>query len=183
MRTRSIIAGIVIAVVIAGAWIGQHALVKRSAAQNPPLDFGTKEKLPDVTLTRAASGEEVSIRRALNNQPGVITFVMQACAICEKNLEDLSQIKKEMGDKFTLIVVRRRNQRAASTTPAYYSMETTDQNIVVLNDSQDALAEALHAFWMPETLFAAGSGVIRDQKQGLMQFEELRRRVERLIAQ
>lgn len=114
-------------------------------------------------------------------KPMVINSWAAWCPFCKKELVDFATVQKEYGDEVVIIAI----DRGESLTVAQkYSDElgVTD-DLVFLLDPSDSFYQSIGAFSMPETIFVDQAGNIRDHKRGPMEIDEIRQRMQRLLAQ
>ncbi|MBI4127745.1 MAG: TlpA family protein disulfide reductase [Parcubacteria group bacterium] len=174
-----IIVGILIALVFG---------VGRSSQQVPPsptTESGEREKtavslkeVPDLSF-KDYSGGTTSLAE-LVGMPLVINSWASWCPFCVDELPDFAEVQKEFGDRVRIIAVNR--AEPLSVAQQYSDNLKVTDDLLFLLDPNDSFYRSIGGFSMPETIFVDGDGNIREHKRGPLTVDEMRTKIETLLA-
>jgi len=111
--------------------------------------------------------------------PLVINSWAAWCPFCLKELPDFAAVQKEFGDQVVIIAIDR--AESLKTSKRYTDDLGITDDLIFLLDPKDSFYRAIVGFSMPETIFVDSEGIIREHKRGVMNLEEIRERINRLL--
>jgi thiol-disulfide isomerase/thioredoxin len=115
----------------------------------------------------------------LKGKPLVINSWAAWCPFCVRELPDLAVLQEEFVDEIVVVAIDRAE---SSVTAKEFSDERgVTGRIILLLDPADSFYQSIGGFSMPETLFIDRDGFIQDHKRGVMELDEMRRRVEKIL--
>lgn len=180
MKTSLIIIGIVI-LVLAG-WL---LISKTGQYQNiyPNNTIQTEslvkfDKAPNFNL-QDYNGKTVTFADFVG-KPIVINSWAAWCSFCKRELSDFAAVQKEFGDKVVIIAIDRAETR--ETAKRYSDELGVTDNLVFLLDPRDSFYQSIGGFSMPETIFVDKNGNIIEHKRGIMDMQEMREKVQKIIS-
>lgn len=174
MKKKLVIA--VFAILILGAiFFMRERHGKSENPQNAPPQSLPTFSLQDYTGTVVPSS-------SLMEKPVVFVFWTSWCARCRTELSNFSPLKKEFGDRITLVAVNRAEPLDIAKRSSD-ELGTPNAGIIFLLDPSDSFYRSLNGFTMPETIFMDGKGFIRAHTHGLMEPEEIKRRIQNLTGE
>ena len=190
---KNIIIGIVIVVIIG---IGWFAFSERDDAkqgpQEPQKTQGSREAKESAQTSEEKSfdpapaftlndwnGNEVSLSD-FKGKPLIINSWAVWCPFCVDELPDFAKLQEELGDRIVIIAIDR-------SEPTELQREFTDRmgvtsKLIFLNDPKDSFYKSIGGFSMPETLFVDADGNIRIHKRGPMNFDEMMKKANSILA-
>lgn len=174
MWTKKILVAI-ISVLLAGG-VGWFLISNRDTSDNSMQT--QSEKVPDVAL-KNFEGKMVRLQD-FEGKPLIINSWAVWCPFCRKELVDLATAQKEFSDKVVIIAVDRAESR--DIAKKYTDALGVTGGMALLLDPSDSFYQSIGGFSMPETIFVDSSGTIAFHKRGPMDIEEIRERIEKLIA-
>ena len=91
----------------------------------------------------------------------------------------MSKLKKEYGDKITVIAVNRAEPlpTAKSFTDSLQGIE----GVLYLLDPDDSFFKSVGGYAMPETIFIENGGDVFFQQRGPMKYEEAKKTIEEML--
>ncbi|MBI3631156.1 MAG: TlpA family protein disulfide reductase [Candidatus Sungbacteria bacterium] len=149
----------------------------RRLGERPPKTPGLARMLPYATL-KDTGGKKI-IQSDVGGKPVVIVIWASWCTPCMTMLETAAAMQKEFGDAIRVVALNRREPAGTAETPG--SNISIPEGLVSLWSPDDAFYASLGGFAMPEEIFADENGAIRFQKRGVMNKEEMRRRIQDLL--
>lgn len=175
MKKTAFIIILIATVIFTVLFIVQKEGVKTSSSQEEKVKIQKKAPAPDWILQNY-SGEEISFE-SFKGMPLVINSWAAWCPFCVDELPAFAKLQEEFKDKIVVIAINRGE-------PLARAKEFSDKvgvtgKIILLLDPKDSFYKSIGGFSMPETIFVDKDGFIKDHKRGPMEFEEMRRRVEK----
>lgn len=137
-----------------------------------------KRKAPGFEL-QDYNGKTVSISD-FAGKPLVINSWAAWCPFCKKELVDFALAQEEFGDKVVIIAVDR--SETGEVAKKYTDELGVSDKMVFLLDPSDSFYQSIGGFAMPETIFVDEKGNIVLHKRGPMDLNEIRQRINNLIA-
>lgn len=134
-------------------------------------------KVPHFNL-QDYNGKMVSLADFIG-KPLVIHFWVTWCSFCRKELMDFAAIQEEFGHDVVIIVIDRAESREMAKK--YTDALGITDDLLFLLDPLDALYPSIGGFSMPETIFVDRNGNIVDHKRGLMEKDEMRQKMQKLL--
>ncbi|MBI2355874.1 MAG: TlpA family protein disulfide reductase [Candidatus Doudnabacteria bacterium] len=112
-------------------------------------------------------------------KPVFVNFWASWCPFCVEEMPLMAKIQQEFGDKYVTLAI---NRAERLTTAKEYSdrVGVTGKMILVLDDD-DSVYRNFGYFAMPVSIFIDKNGVIRSVKQGPLQEEELRNKINEIL--
>ncbi|HUO50802.1 MAG TPA: TlpA disulfide reductase family protein [Candidatus Paceibacterota bacterium] len=101
------------------------------------------------------------------------------CPYCAKELQDLSKIKTDYGDKVQIVAINRAEDKA--TAAAYIASLTNVSGIVFLLDPTDSFFKSVGGYAMPETIFVQRSGQVAFHQHGPITYDQVSQELEKLL--
>lgn len=174
MNSKTIIFIVVVILVTAGA--GFFLLQK---SQSPELqeETTTPSGVLDLKL-KNYNGETVSLAD-FKGKPLVINSWAAWCPFCRKELPDFVAIKKEFGDKITIVAIDRIEPK--ETAKRYSDELGVTDDLIFLLDPSDSFYRFIGGFSMPETVFVNKNGDITTHKRGPMDINEMRQKINEIL--
>ncbi len=129
----------------------------------------------NLTL-RSYDGEEVPLSEFKRSIIVAHTWASW-CPYCGAELQNLVELKKEFGDKITILAVNRAEsleEARAFTDPLGLS------GIEILLDPDDAFFRSIGGYAMPETVFIDSNSEVIFHQRGPIQMDEVRTRIQEL---
>lgn len=113
-------------------------------------------------------------------RPLVINTWASWCTFCKRELLDFATVQREFGDKIVIIAV---NRSETKETAKKYSDElgVTD-DLIFLLDPTDSFYQSIGGFSMPETIFIDKNGNIIEHKRGIIDIQEMRQKIQKIIS-
>lgn len=142
----------------------------------PPESTGPQ--VPDLSF-EDYDGNSVNLRDYAG-QHIVVNSWAAWCAFCRDELPDLADLQEEFGDQVTIIAINR--QETKRTAEKYSDDLGVTGELVLLLDPRDSFYRAIGGFSMPETIFVEPDGTIQFHKRGVAPKDELRDRINTLLA-
>lgn len=174
----------VILIVIAGAgsfWLtrsGPEAPADQSESKSSPKE-GTRvgNLAPDFTV-EDYEGQAVRLSD-FRGKPVFVNFWASWCPFCLDEMPLMAKIQEEFGGQYVTLAV---NRAESLSTARQYSdqVEVTGRMLLVL-DEDDSVYRQFGQFAMPVSIFIDKHGVIKAVKQGPLQEEELRSRINEIL--
>lgn len=124
-------------------------------------------------------GDEVRLS-SFQHAPLVVFTYASWCPFCAEELERLSRIQEEYGDRITVVAVNR--AETLTEAKAFTDGLNNVQNILYLLDPEDAYFKSVNGYAMPETVFIKSYGKIFTQHRGPLKDEQLRKYIEDMLA-
>lgn len=131
---------------------------------------------PELTFT-TFDGEERTFAD-YEGQPLVVNFFASWCAPCVAEMPDIEAVHQELGDQVQFLGMNFSDRRS----DADGIIDQTGITYEVASDRDGEVFEAFEANAMPTTVFIDAEGRVVDLRSGKLSEDELRRRVERLMA-
>ena len=125
--------------------------------------------------------DKVLTPRDFQEKPLLITTWASWCSFCGRALLDFTALQNEFGDRITIIAVNRGEDPAKAKSFSSAFASGTPPILFAL-DPSDSFYKKINGFSLPETLFIDKKGKIQAHRRGLMDREELRRRINDLLA-
>lgn len=135
------------------------------------------ERAPDFSL-QDYNGKTVTFAD-FAGKPIVINSWAAWCSFCKRELPDFAVVQKEFKDKVVIIAIDRAETR--ETAKRYSDELGVTDNLVFLLDPKDSFYQSIGGFSMPETIFVDKNGNIVEHKRGIMDIQEIRQKIQRLI--
>lgn len=170
---------IAVGVIILAVLVNRVGQPPSNAAPGGVSSTGPARSVPGLTLKDYA-GQPVNLASAFPGKALVINSWAAWCPFCGQELKDFAAAQREYGDRLVIIAV----DRAESLTVAKRftdDLGVTD-GLTLLLDPNDTFYQGIGGFAMPETIFVAADGTVRDHKRGPMDLEEIRQRIVKLLA-
>jgi len=111
-------------------------------------------------------------------KPLVINAWAAWCPFCVKELPDFVLLQKEFPGVVVIAIDR---AESLSTAKSYTDDLGITEDLVFLLDRKDSFYKSLGGFSMPETIFVDKDGVTQSHKRGIMDLDEMRRNVEKIL--
>ncbi len=160
------------------ASIGFLVIQKRSGPNQEKAEDTVQPRLvPDLTLQDYQKKQVKLID--FKGKSLLLNTWASWCPFCQKELPDFVTAQKEFGDQVLIVVINR--AESLEIAKEYSDQLGVTNELVLLLDPEDSFYQAMGGFSMPETLFIDRDGFIKAHKRGLMELEEIRRRIEELI--
>lgn len=146
-----------------------------------------RDHAPD--LARSEAGESVVYRDMQGNEVSLLSYtgkplVVNAWAtwspFSKGELEGLSQLKKEFGDKIEILAINRKE--TAATINAYLESIGSTEGVTFIQDDQDAFFNSVTGYAMPETIIYDREGNEVSHVRGTMTKDEMRNGIEAALA-
>ncbi len=144
----------------------------------PTTERGGVRAAVDFTLPNYA-GELVSLADTSDKELLVLNFWASWCPFCVEEMPNFARLREEFSDKIVVVAVNR--AESLNQAKKFSDQVGVTDRLVLLLDAKDQLFRAYGAFAMPTTYFIK-DGQVADQKFGPMPLEEMRERVQRLLA-
>lgn len=176
MKIKIYIGGIILFVVVI-IFSFSYAFRVTVSTEEEEQNEKALRKAPDLVL-QDYEGKSLSLS-SFSGTPLVINSWAAWCPFCRKELPDFAQIQKEFKGRAVIVAIDRAESREIAKK---YSdgLGVTD-DLLFLLDPSDSFYRAIGGFSMPETIFVDRDGFIRGHRRGLMEKEEMHRRVQSLI--
>ncbi|MBI2640310.1 MAG: TlpA family protein disulfide reductase, partial [Candidatus Sungbacteria bacterium] len=113
-------------------------------------------------------------------KPLVINSWAAWCPFCRKELVDFASAQKEFGDKVVIIAIDRAETR--DIAKKYTDELGVTESMIFLLDPSDNFYQSIGGFSMPETIFVDSKGNIVFHKRGPMDLQEMRDRIQQVVA-
>jgi len=172
---------IVIIVVILSI-IGLSWLVSRiSQETDPTTGTGSTARLnkaPNFSL-KDYNGNTVSLAD-FQDMPLVINTWAAWCPFCVKELPVFAAAQKEFQDQVVVIAIDR--AESLNTAKKFSDKVGVTNELILLLDPSDSFYKSIAGFSMPETIFVDKDGNIQHHKRGAMDLDELRQKIQNLLA-
>ncbi|KKU81986.1 MAG: Redoxin domain protein [Parcubacteria group bacterium GW2011_GWA2_47_8] len=136
------------------------------------------EKAPTFSL-HDYSGGIVSLAD-FAGKPLLINSWAAWCPFCRKELVDFAIAQKEFGDQIVIIAIDR--AESLQVAKGYTDQQGTTNDLLFLLDPKDSFYRSISGFSMPETIFVNENGLIVEHKRGPMDINEIREKIEKLLA-
>ncbi|MBI4123125.1 MAG: TlpA family protein disulfide reductase [Parcubacteria group bacterium] len=136
------------------------------------------EKAPNFSL-QDYNGKTVNLSD-FAGKPLVINSWAAWCPFCKKELPDFAAAQKEFDDKVVIIAIDRSESLAVAK--GYTDQQSITDNLIFLLDPSDSFYRSIGGFSMPESIFVDKNGNIVDHKRGPMDINEMRERINKLLA-
>lgn len=136
------------------------------------------DQVPDFTLPNYA-GEDVALADSAG-KVRVINSWATWCPFCVDELPDFARLQEEFGDEIVVIAIDR--SESVEKAKGFTDELGISDDLTFLMDSRDRFYTSIGGFAMPETLFVDGDGNIHIHKRGPMEFEEMKQKVEQVLA-
>ncbi len=170
---RNFLFTITITLIFVGAGCSQMA-------SQDQTDF-SEDNLHDVPsfALQDYQGDIVTLE-SLKGTPLILNSWASWCPFCRKELLDFAKVQQERIGEVKFVAIN----RGESYTKA---RQFTDQSgmsssLLFLTDYEDSFYQSIGGFSMPETLFVNSLGQIIEHKRGPISLEELRQKIDELIA-
>lgn len=123
-------------------------------------------------------GNAVTLQ-SFEGKPLVVNVWASWSPFSNNELNLLSKLSSEYGDKITMLAINRMED--SSRVQAYLESIGIPPGIVFLIDTTDNFYKTVGGFAMPETIFYDSFGNIKTHKRGVLTEEEVRAEIEYLI--
>lgn len=168
--SKFVIIGIIILTVVGGGIL----LLTQGGGEDGRT--GSERSLPDLSFLDY-EGNTVALAD-FAGKPLVVNSWAAWCPFCVKELPDFALLQKEFPEVVVIAIDR---AESLNTAKSYTDdLGITDDLIFVL-DRKDSFYRSIGGFSMPETLFVDKDGVIQTHKRGIMDLDEMKRRVENIL--
>ena len=169
--SKFVIIGIIILTVVGGG-----ILLLTQGGGEDGKGAESKRSLPDLSFLDY-EGNTVALAD-FAGKPLVVNSWAAWCPFCIKELPDFALLQKEFPEVVVIAIDR---AESLNTAKSYTDdLGITDDLIFVL-DRKDSFYRSIGGFSMPETLFVDKDGVIQTHKRGIMDLDEMKRRVENIL--
>jgi len=111
-------------------------------------------------------------------KPLVVNSWAVWCPFCIKELPDFAALQKEFPEVVVIAIDR---AESLSTAKSYTDDLGITEDLVFLLDRKDSFYKSIGGFSMPETLFVDAEGVIQSHKRGIMDLNEMKRNVAKIL--
>lgn len=169
---------IIIAAVIIIVGVFSWFFVAGNINQNTDNQSAEFEKMPAFSL-QDYDGNTVN-SEDLRGKYLIINSWAAWCPFCVEELIDFAVAQEEFKDRLVVIAINRAESLA--TAKKFTDEVDVTGRITLLLDPNDSFYKSLGGFTMPETIFVDKEGFIRDHKRGPMALDEIRQRVQKLVA-
>jgi len=167
---------VAVVVVVVSGIIGFFVL--KESSNTPKEDtIASLGTVPDLSFFDY-SGNTVTLAD-FKGKPLVVNSWAAWCPFCLKELPDFAAAQKEFGDQVTIIAIDR--AESLKTAKGYTDDLGVTDDLVFLLDPKDSFYRSIGGFTMPETIFVDSEGIIQDRKRGVMELDEIRERINRLL--
>ncbi len=136
----------------------------------------TGESLPNANFSRLEGG--FGSFADYRGTPLVVNFFASWCVPCAAEMPAFEAVHQERGDQVTFVGVNLRDQ----VGDAQALVEQTGVSYDVFRDPGGDLAATMGVVVMPSTLFVAPDGRVIDMAAGELSADELRQRIDELMA-
>ncbi len=161
--------------------VGGFIFSKIDKNQTPPSSISQNQpsikSLPNLTF-KDYGGNAVPLSR-FTGKPLVINSWAAWCTFCRTELPDFVKAQKELGDTVVIIAINRAEQ--PNVSKQYIDSLGITDDLIFLLDPQDAFYKAIGGFVMPETVFVDKKGRVLDHKKGVMDFDEIKARIQKIL--
>ena len=101
------------------------------------------------------------------------------CPYCAQELQNLSKIKTQYGDKLQILAINR--AEPPTVAQGYVSQLTDVQGILFLLDPNDSFFKSVDGYAMPETIFIQVNGTVADHQHGPLSYDAASQEVRTLL--
>jgi thiol-disulfide isomerase/thioredoxin len=110
-----------------------------------------------------------------DDKPIIINSWATWCPFCVDELPDFAEIQKEYKDSITIIAINR--SESLNRSKQFTDDLGLSNDLVFLLDSRDKFYQTIGGFSMPETLFIDANRNTVEHKRGVMQIDEIRKKI------
>lgn len=103
------------------------------------------------------------------------------CPFCVNELPAFAELQKAFPDEIAVIAINR--EESKSIAKGYTDRAELSQSLVFLLDQNDSFYKSIGGFSMPETIFVNSKGDLLKHKRGPMEFDEMKKIIEDILAQ
>ena len=169
-----IVIGIVV-ILVAGFFI-----ISKFQNQAEPITniASQSNKAPDFNL-QDYNGKIVGLED-FSGKPLVINSWAAWCPFCRQELPDFATAQKEFGDRVVIIAIDRAESLAVAK--GYTDQLGITNDMVFLMDPSDSFYQSIGGFSMPETIFVDENGNVVEHKRGVMDLQEIRQKIQKIIS-
>ena len=125
-------------------------------------------------------GNAVDIRK-FKGKPLIVNAWASWMPFSQTELPLLIKSQETYGDRITILAINRMEDRVKIR--AFLSTFSIPESIVFLADPTDFFYRAVGGYAMPETVFYRSDGTIAEHKRGVLTEEELKEKIELLLAE
>lgn len=173
-RSDLITIGILVAIVAAVglyAWYQQNYRDPVEALQDLP----TEERAFIATEYQTLTGEPVSLEQFAGDVL-VVNSWASWCPFCVQELADFATLAAQYREQGVQVIAINRSEEPTTAVAYLQSVGvTTNAELRLWLDEQDAFYKGIGGFTMPETIFYNRDGTVHLHKRGFMQLEEMER--------
>lgn len=178
MKGKSVYITIAVFAVLAGAFFLGRSNNAPSPAGRADESKNAGDRFAGFSL-KDYSGNTVNSSQ-LQGTPLVINAWASWCPFCRQELPAFAAVQKEFGDKVRIIAIDR--GEPLDVAKKYSDAQGTTGQLVFLLDPDDSFYRSIGGFSMPETIFVDKAGAIAIHKRGPMDIQEMREKINKLIA-
>ncbi len=155
----------------------QEQLASVSDQQQPKEGNRVGNKAADFAVVDY-DGKEIKLSD-FQGQPILLNFWASWCPFCLEEMPLMAKVQEEFGDQYVTLAINRaeRLDRARQYSD---QVGVTGRMLLVL-DTDDSVYRQFGYFAMPVSMFLDKDGVIREIKQGPLQEQELRDKLNNIL--
>lgn len=179
MSKLAIVIGIIIlgGVVAVVARPDKQSSAPGSSDASAKIGTGLGNKAPDFTVTDY-DGKQIKLSD-FQGKPVFINFWASWCPFCLDEMPTMAKVQQEFGDQYVTLAINRAEKldRARQFSD---QVGVTGKMALVL-DADDSIYRSFGYFAMPVSIFVDKDGIIQDVKQGPLQEQELRNKINSIL--
>lgn len=172
---KFIIIGIII-LAIAGGGVLLVTQSGTSGEQQGTTSTGSERRLKNLTFIDY-DGNNIALAD-FAGKPLVVNAWAAWCPFCVKELPDFALLQKEFPEVVVIAIDR---AESLNTAKSYTDNLGITEDLIFLLDRSDSFYRSIGGFSIPETLFVDAEGMIQTHKRGIMDFDEMKRNVEKIL--